>query len=71
MLKGHKLPEPLYFAHRYGNKIKDKLSVGKDNNKVNADVNTCVSNNSEKGCLANDNNPKVNLTKPVSNQANH
>lgn len=25
MLKGHKLPEPLYLAHKYGNKIKAKL----------------------------------------------
>jgi deoxyribonuclease V len=25
MLKGHKLPEPLYLAHKYGNKVKAKL----------------------------------------------
>jgi len=29
MLKGHKLPEPLYIAHKYGNNIKNKL---KENN---------------------------------------
>ncbi|MBS3121810.1 endonuclease V [Candidatus Woesearchaeota archaeon] len=43
MLKGHKLPEPLYFAHRYGNKIKSKLKEGngngskKDNNSLKED----------------------------------
>ncbi|MBI4453300.1 endonuclease V [Candidatus Woesearchaeota archaeon] len=31
MLKGHKLPEPLYFAHRYGNKIKSRLKEGNRN----------------------------------------
>ncbi|MFH1438945.1 MAG: endonuclease V [Candidatus Woesearchaeota archaeon] len=33
MLKGHKLPEPLYLAHKYGNKVKSRIKEknGDDN----------------------------------------
>jgi deoxyribonuclease V len=30
MMKGHKLPEPLYLAHKYGNKVKAKITAAHD-----------------------------------------
>ena len=37
MLKGHKLPEPLYLAHKYGNKIKSKLKGDNTNTESKSD----------------------------------
>jgi len=37
MLIGHKLPEPLYLAHKYGNKVKKRLSEGDAENKEDSD----------------------------------
>ncbi|MBT4824485.1 endonuclease V [Candidatus Woesearchaeota archaeon] len=39
MLKGHKLPEPLYLAHKYGNKVKSKLKEDNTNIESKSDEN--------------------------------
>lgn len=67
MLKGHKLPEPLYFAHRYGNKIKSKLKEGKNKDSKDDTNNSLKEDNSNslKEDKSND------LKKDIINQPNN